>query len=170
MAQTDLPTIVPSTDSGSDLSDWLNNWKPTLYSTNAGPQRPAYAVAGMLWIDNSTPEVHVLYLFDGTQDQEVGSWDPNAPDSLALGSTLKEVDFATNPEVKVGQMVFDVSPTGGMTYFGYSNPGGDPVWIPIVDIRKEVNRAVDDSAMAAAVEELKTEISAMKALIEELTR
>lgn len=169
MAQTDLPEIIASTDTGSDLATWLNAWKETLYSTNAGSGRPSYAVAGTLWIDTTTPELHTMYLFDGTQDQELGSWNPSEAGSLALGTTLEEVDFSTDPDVVVGQMVFDVSPTGGMTYFGYSNPGGSPVWIPIVDIRKAVNEAVDDSATLQMIAELKEELLTLKEQLRQLT-
>ena len=83
----------------------LNLTLNALNSNNMGATRPASAVAGTLWIDNSATNTYAIKVFDGTDDFElfsintltnvitlpsgviVDEADPNSiPFAVALGS------------------------------------------------------------------------------------
>lgn len=72
MTQYDLPSpINPLTTSGSTLADVLSGsgkWRDALESLHSGSSRPAYASAGMLWIDDDVATSWKLYVYDGSQD------------------------------------------------------------------------------------------------------
>lgn len=68
MTQYAMPTILPDTHTGTDLSNFLNASYPALYSYHRGSSRPAYAVPGMIWIDSSVANVDSVRYFDGTHD------------------------------------------------------------------------------------------------------
>lgn len=75
MTQNAWAPLVPAADNGTTLSNKLNGLVPAIYSTNRGTSRPAYAVAGMLWVDSSTDTNEKLYLFDGAHDILLMAWD-----------------------------------------------------------------------------------------------
>lgn len=53
MTQFDFGTIDTSVKTGTQLGSDLNNWRDALHSSHKGPTPPAYAVAGMVWMDDS---------------------------------------------------------------------------------------------------------------------
>ncbi len=75
MTQNAWTPLVPAADNGTTLSNKLNGLVPAIYSTNRGTSRPAYAVAGMLWVDSSTATNEKLYLYDGAHDILLMAWD-----------------------------------------------------------------------------------------------
>jgi hypothetical protein len=64
MSQYDFGTINPSTKTGTQLASDLNNWRDALNSLHRGSSRPAYAIAGTHWIDDTTTPWY-LKIFDG---------------------------------------------------------------------------------------------------------
>lgn len=113
MTQTAWVDLVASTDTGSTLTTKLNALIPTLYTNHAGTSRPSYATAGMLWIDTTTATENKLYLYDGTQDQLIASFDPATANSIkieadgvmlhpAADQALIDVAASTNKGLAVG--------------------------------------------------------------------
>lgn len=72
MSQADFGTINAATKSGSQLATDLNAWRSALHSLHKGNERPAYAVAGMLWVKDATTPWG-LYLYDGADDILIGT-------------------------------------------------------------------------------------------------
>lgn len=74
MAQN-LVTFNGASPSGAVLlDDLLTDLQSNLYSGQIGTSRPSYAVAGMIWIDNTTTP-WLLKLFDGVADVILGEID-----------------------------------------------------------------------------------------------
>lgn len=65
MTQFTLPVIDPASNTGTDLSSFLNSWRPALESSHSGAVRPTYAVRGMIWYDT---DINRPFFYNGTQD------------------------------------------------------------------------------------------------------
>lgn len=70
MTQFDFGDIDPGQTSGAELAELLGDWRDALNSCHKGNSRPAYAVAGMIWIKNGSPEWEVM-LFSGSADRRL---------------------------------------------------------------------------------------------------
>ena len=70
MSQYDM--VITGTSSGSDLATALPLWEAAMNSCHAGSTRPSYAVAKTLWVNDAT-NPWVLYMFDGTDDIQLGT-------------------------------------------------------------------------------------------------
>lgn len=68
MSQFDFGTINPASTSGTQLAALLGSWRDALMGQHKGSSRPAYAVAGTRWIDDSAHPVWVLKEYDGSDD------------------------------------------------------------------------------------------------------
>lgn len=75
MAQSDL-VISASTDTGTTLATKLNNWRAAMYSMQRGATRPAYATAGFQWLDDVSSSQWDWYLYDGTSDIKIATFNP----------------------------------------------------------------------------------------------
>jgi microcystin-dependent protein len=53
MSQFDFGTMDPYVVDGVQLADSLNQWRDALHSMHRAASRPPYAVAGMMWINDS---------------------------------------------------------------------------------------------------------------------
>jgi len=53
MTQSDWGVMDPYVETGVELADHLNEFRDALHSLHRGATRPAYAVPGTLWIDDS---------------------------------------------------------------------------------------------------------------------
>ena len=53
MSQFDFGTMDPYVVDGVQLADSLNQWRDALHGMHRGASRPPYAVAGMMWINDS---------------------------------------------------------------------------------------------------------------------
>jgi hypothetical protein len=82
--QYTMPTIDPATNNGTDLANFLNQWKAAVESQHYGPVRPTYATAGTIWVDSDT---NLAFLFNGTTDLGL----------LLPGATLTAPTAATTP-------------------------------------------------------------------------
>jgi len=51
----------------------LNSSLNAINSNHIGSSRPTSAVAGTIWIDNSTTNIYSIKVFDGTDDLEIFS-------------------------------------------------------------------------------------------------
>lgn len=76
MSQYDFGTINPATKSGNDLANDLNLDRNAMHSMHSGPARPSYAVKGLVWIDDSVAANHEVYMYDGTTDVLLYSFNP----------------------------------------------------------------------------------------------
>lgn len=65
MAQYDFGTIVPTTKSGTALATDLTAWRTAVHSTHKGPSAPAYAIAGIHWIDDTLNPIWIEKVYDG---------------------------------------------------------------------------------------------------------
>jgi len=72
MTQYNFENINPYVDTGVDLAADLNSWKDAVQSCHKGSTRPAYAVAGTLWI-NDTANPWKVNVYDGAEDVEIGA-------------------------------------------------------------------------------------------------
>lgn len=77
MSQANL-VISPSTDTGTTLSNKLNAWRDALYSMQRGATRPAYAIAGFQWLDEVSSSQWDWFLYDGTSDIKIATFNPTA--------------------------------------------------------------------------------------------
>lgn len=75
MSQSDL-VISALTDTGTTLATKLNNWRAALYSMQRGASRPSYATAGFQWLDDVSSSEWYWYLYDGTSDIKIATFNP----------------------------------------------------------------------------------------------
>lgn len=75
MSQANL-VISPTTDTGTTLSNKLNAWRDALYTMQRGATRPAYAVAGFQWLDEVSASQWDWFLYDGTSDIKIATFNP----------------------------------------------------------------------------------------------
>ena len=65
MSQFDLGTIDPNTKDGTTLASDLTNWRSAIHSAHRGASAPVYAIAGMLWVDDSADPSWTIKFYDG---------------------------------------------------------------------------------------------------------
>lgn len=118
MSQFEL-VVDPANDTGTDLSVKLNAWREAIHSGHLGNSRPIYAIAGTMWVDNSTPDNLKLYFYDGNQDILMCYF--NTGDSSLGFSGANAVSVAPTPptNARVGDLWFE-SDTGSL-YVQYQN-------------------------------------------------
>lgn len=96
-----VPTVGPA--SMAAYSARADDSFNALLSLQRGSSRPSYAVAGTLWIDDtSTP--WVIKLYDGTQDATVGTVDPATGDYVPYsnGAAILAQSIASQAEAEAG--------------------------------------------------------------------
>jgi hypothetical protein len=72
MSQYDFGTIATATTTGGDLATILQNWRNAVNSNHTGTVRPAYVIAGQIWINTTVATAWVVNLYDGTDDIPLG--------------------------------------------------------------------------------------------------
>lgn len=129
--------VIPDVDDGVSLSEQINSWRDAIHSSHIGPQRPSYAVAGTVWIDNSVPNGWKIYVYDGANDipfissSDLGAYLPLAggtmTGALNIGSTGSDHQLAvrnTGPGASNDAIVLIQTASTGTTatisgfYFG----------------------------------------------------
>lgn len=85
MSQFDFGTIIATAKTGSALATDLNAWRNALHSQHKGSVAPAYAVAGMQWVDDALDPLWLLKTYDGD------AW-----------TTIVAIDTTTNSNWPVG--------------------------------------------------------------------
>ncbi len=70
MTQFDFGEIDPGQTPGAELAELLGDFRDALNSCHRGANRPAYAVAGTIWVDTSGA-APVLNYFDGANDRKL---------------------------------------------------------------------------------------------------
>ena len=71
----------------------MNNSFQAINSNHIGSSRPASAVAGTIWIDNSASNTYSLKVFDGTDDLELFSINTSTNAvTIPSGVTVSESD------------------------------------------------------------------------------
>ena len=123
MSQYDFGTIDPTTKSGTALADLLNQWRGAEHSSHSGSVRPAYVVAGMIWLD-TVSEPWKIKLYDGSADIVLMQVDPtaNVP-ILGLGG---EVDVASATTVNLAEAksnLVRITGATAITSFGAGDAG-----------------------------------------------
>lgn len=78
MSEFDFGIIDPDTKSGVDLAADLNAWRDALNSNHSAAARPAYLPAGATWVQEVSPTIWHLHLFDGAVDHLLLSVNPTA--------------------------------------------------------------------------------------------
>jgi membrane-bound metal-dependent hydrolase YbcI (DUF457 family) len=86
MAQNDYGNPL-SPFTGTQLNNRLRDWRDALHTLHLGMSRPAYAVAGMLWIRDISSTEWRLYLYDGDTDILIGTINPAADAFTPAGVT-----------------------------------------------------------------------------------
>lgn len=106
MSQYDFGAINATTKSGSALAADLNNFRSALHSSHKGPVAPGYAVAGMLWFDDSGTTTWALKAYDGEDWITVLTVD--ATNNKTLFTTLQTfstgVSFAGTPSGRLADL------------------------------------------------------------------
>lgn len=77
MTQYTFPTLNPATETGNQLATDLNGLWPAIISSHRGNARPAYAVAGTPWIKIVSGTVEQFYIYTGTTDSLIGTFNPS---------------------------------------------------------------------------------------------
>jgi hypothetical protein len=72
-SQWGVPSVGPANP--TEMASRMNGALDALLSAHKGATRPLYATAGTTWVDDSAGTTLVLYLFDGTDDIEIGRFD-----------------------------------------------------------------------------------------------
>ena len=94
MTQHGNVTIDPTVTNGSQLAANINGWRAATLSLHSGVERPAYAVAGTMWLNTaSTP--WKLCVFDGVSDTPLGEVDPKGHAFVSAGGTGFTNDLMT---------------------------------------------------------------------------
>lgn len=68
MSQATLGNIIPSDTSGGQLATLLENMESALHTSHRGSARPAYAVKGLIWVDDTNAPTISYKWYDGVQD------------------------------------------------------------------------------------------------------
>lgn len=116
MSQYDFGTINPATTSGTALATLIGAVRDAVNSAHSGSSRPAYAVAGTIWLDTtSTP--YYLKMYDGTDDITICSI--NATGNVVGTRHAKgaNVASATALPLLADGNTFDVTGTTTITSF-----------------------------------------------------
>lgn len=96
MAQVSQVTL--DNQSFSTFRSNLNSTINALNSNHIGSSRPASAVAGTIWIDNSTANTYAIKVFDGTDDLEIFSINTSTNAiTLPSGVSITESDPSAIP-------------------------------------------------------------------------
>lgn len=75
--------IDPSSVGGTALAQALNVWEDAVVSNHKGGARPAYAQAGMLWV-NDTASPWILNLYTGSIDVPVATVNPSTGETAQI--------------------------------------------------------------------------------------
>lgn len=100
MAQSDFGDLIATDPTGVELGQALNLFRDAQNSAHGGAARPAYAVAGMTWVDTSAAKWRIMF-YDGASDVQ-----------------LAEVDPATHEKTPEASGV----PTGTVAWFAANTP------------------------------------------------
>ena len=96
MAQ--VPQITLDNQAFSTFRSNLNNSMNALNSQHIGSSRPASAVAGTIWLDNSVANTIAMKLYDGTDDLELFSINTSTNAiTLPSGISITETDPSAIP-------------------------------------------------------------------------
>ncbi|MGE0256799.1 MAG: hypothetical protein AB7N54_19400 [Alphaproteobacteria bacterium] len=125
MSQSDFGTINPDTKSGAQLAADLNDWRDAVHSGHRGASRPAYAVAGMLWIDDSAGAVWFIKRWTGTADVVEASLNTTTGTLLPYRAGVPLGTIATLDEIAIGDLA-----DGPADRFLATDPAGVPSWLP----------------------------------------
>ena len=91
MAQ--VTQITVDNQSFPNFRSAMNNSFQAINSNHIGSSRPASAVAGTIWIDNSASNTYSLKVFDGTDDLELFSINTSTNAvTIPSGVTVSESD------------------------------------------------------------------------------
>lgn len=72
MSQFDFGNLESPLTGTSFINGNLEPWRDALHSLHSGSSRPSYAIAGTMWVNNTT-NPWVLNVFDGTDDISLGT-------------------------------------------------------------------------------------------------
>ena len=92
MAQSNIGTINPITYTGGDLAAALPLMEQAIHSGHKGAARPAYAVAGMIWVKAVSAARSEIMYFDGDHDHMVLAVNP------ATNAVIDAAAFLRNAE------------------------------------------------------------------------
>lgn len=111
--QYDYGTINPSKTSGGALALMLNNSRDASQSSHSGATRPAYAKAGMPWLDTSVVPWK-YWMYDGADDILIGTFDTaanvfspvvassNISDASVVGKAVLVASSAASAQTAIG--------------------------------------------------------------------
>lgn len=142
MSQAVWGTIIPSSTSGTQLAQLLNDFKAAVMSGFIGPSRPTQTVAGGYWIDNSlegTQNVWDFKLYTGSIDIAVfrlnlTTGKPSITGSDSLFEILQIAANSSGPILKLQKQrianngqVLDGDVVGEIQFVGAADDGTKPI-------------------------------------------
>jgi hypothetical protein len=155
MAQYDFGNLSSPLPGTTFFDTHLEPWRDALHSTHKGSSRPSYAVAGTIWLDDTT-NPWIVKMYDGTDDISMGEIDTTNNTFLppntnffyggSAGGTANALTATVSPAISalVAGQVFGVlitaantaeSPTLNINSIGATNTkvsvGGGKVNTPI---------------------------------------
>jgi hypothetical protein len=143
MSQTIWSSIVPASTSGTQLAQYLNDFKEAMVSSMSGTSRPTELDAGGVWLDIAADPVWYLKIYDGTTDITLMTIDTSvasagannalstfqitkiSADTVAPKLTLLKQRIINNGQVLGGDYV------GQIEIKGNANDGSVPVTVRI---------------------------------------
>lgn len=95
MSQFDFGNLESPLSGSNFINANLEPWRDALHTLHKGPSTPSYAVAGMMWIDDSASP-WVLNIFDGTDNISVGTVDPTTNTFTPSGVSQDAADISVD--------------------------------------------------------------------------
>jgi hypothetical protein len=124
VSQYDFSTLDAEATDGYELATVLNSYRDAVNSNHKGASRPSYAVAGMVWIKDVSSTIQEIYVYDGSQDIQIGLYNPTSDlfyvvDKAGAKIGAAEVDIASATTTDLGTVGSDnVRITGTTTITG----------------------------------------------------
>lgn len=110
--------IDDTTTTGSELATYLNDLYASLMTLQAGTAQPSYIEAGMMWLKSVSGD-YELYLYDGTQDNLIGTFDVSEGEWL-MGGGAVTVSATAPASPMTGQIFLDTDDNSLQIYNGSS--------------------------------------------------
>lgn len=95
MSQFDFGNLESPLSGSNFINSNLEPWRDALHTLHKGPSTPSYAVAGMMWI-NDSGSPWILNIFDGTDNISVGTVDPTTNVFTPSGVSQAAADITVN--------------------------------------------------------------------------
>lgn len=125
MSQYDFGNLESPVSGTQLINTHLEPFRDALHSSHIGSSRPSYAVAGMIWVDNTTTP-YVVNFFDGTDDIQIGTVNATTNIFTAKGNLQASGSGGIAIYNNTGTLIATMGAGGstGVTWAGQQNFSG----------------------------------------------